>query len=132
MFLVQIYFKSTVKEDFLFTFKEYKQLFSLPWNSLCSVAMYVKFWFKKGISKKLLTSGALGYLAFVLPTRSCSKGTQRQFSENICSEHDLRSRIFGTFAVKFLACLPPLGFSNIYKKWYNCPFLTDFYPKNVT
>ena len=23
--------------------------------------------------------------------------TQRQFSENICSEHDLRSRIFGTF-----------------------------------
>ena len=30
MFLVQIYFKSTLKEDFLFTFKEYKQLFSLP------------------------------------------------------------------------------------------------------
>ena len=41
--------------------------------------------------------------------------TQRQFSENICSEDDLRSRIFGTLVVKFLACLPLLGFSNIYK-----------------
>ena len=40
--------------------------------------------------------------------------TQRQ-RENICSEDDLRSRIFGTFVVKFLACLPLLGFSNIYK-----------------
>ena len=44
-----------------------------------------------------------------------SRGTQRQFLENICSEDDLRSRIFGTFVVKFLACLPLLGFSNIYK-----------------
>ena len=34
------------------------------------------------------------------------RGTQRQFSENNCSEDDLRSRIFGTFVVKFLACLP--------------------------
>ena len=31
------------------------------------------------------------------------KGTQRQFSENICSGDNLRSRIFGTFAVKSLA-----------------------------
>ena len=37
------------------------------------------------------------------------------FQENICSEDDLRSRIFGAFVVKFLACLPLLGFSNIYK-----------------
>ena len=43
------------------------------------------------------------------------RGTHRQFSENICSEDDLRSRIFGTFVVKFLACLSLLGFSNIYK-----------------
>ena len=43
-----------------------------------------------------------------------SRGTQRQFSENIFSEDDLRSRVFGTFVVKFLACLPLLGFSNIY------------------
>ena len=39
---------------------------------------------------------------------SVSKATQRQFSENICSDDDLRSRIFGTFVVKFLACLPLL------------------------
>ena len=52
-----------------------------------------------------------------LPFQSTSmhvfRGTQRQFSENICSEDDLRSGIFGTFFVKFLACLPLLGFSNI-------------------
>ena len=40
-------------------------------------------------------------------------GTQRQFSENICLEDDLRPRIFGTVFVKFLACLPLRGFSNI-------------------
>ena len=37
------------------------------------------------------------------------------FRENICSEDDLRSRISGVFVVKFLACLPLLGLSNIYK-----------------
>ena len=41
------------------------------------------------------------------------RGTQLQFSENICWEDDLRSRIFGTFVVKFLTCLSLLGFSNI-------------------
>ena len=41
------------------------------------------------------------------------RDTQRQFSENICLEEDLRSRIFGAFIAKFLACLPLLGFSNI-------------------
>ena len=30
------------------------------------------------------------------------RGTQSQFSESICSEDDLRPRIFGTFVVKFL------------------------------
>ena len=50
-------------------------------------------------------------------TSGCTniRGTQRQFSENICSEDDSRSRIFGTSAVKFLACLSLLGFSYIYK-----------------
>ena len=38
---------------------------------------------------------------------------QRQYSENICSEDYLRSRIFGTFLVKFLACLLLLRFLNI-------------------
>ena len=44
------------------------------------------------------------------------RGTQRQFSENICSEDDLISRIFGGFVVKFLACLRLLGFSSVQKK----------------
>ena len=43
------------------------------------------------------------------------QGTQRQFSENICSEDDLRSRIFGTFFVTFIVCLPLLGNSKIYE-----------------
>ena len=70
-------------------------------------------------------------LATTANTSAVAKGTQRQFSDNICSEDDLRSRIFGTLVVKFLACLPLLGFSNILKM-VNCPFLTDFYPKKVT
>ena len=41
------------------------------------------------------------------------RGTQRQRLENIGLEDELRSRLFGTFIVKFLACLPLLGFSNI-------------------
>ena len=53
----------------------------------------------------------LGRLVPLGPTNI--RGTQRQFLENICSEDDLRTRIFGTFLVKFLACLPLLGFSNI-------------------
>ena len=35
------------------------------------------------------------------------------FRKNICSEDDLKSRIFETFVVKFLPCLSLLGFSNI-------------------
>ena len=42
-----------------------------------------------------------------------SRGTQRQFVENICLKDNLRSRIFGTCAEKFLACLPLLRFLNI-------------------
>ena len=37
------------------------------------------------------------------------------FRKIICSEDDLRSRIFGSFSDKFLACLPFLGFSNFKK-----------------
>ena len=49
------------------------------------------------------------------------RGTQRQFSENICSEDDLRSRTFRTFVVKFIACRPLLGFKDL-KKWCNAHF----------
>ena len=60
--------------------------------------------------------GQHGQVASMLDSQSSSprcectvlRGTQHQFSENICSQDDLRSRIFGTFVVKFLACLPPL------------------------
>ena len=67
------------------------------------------FCFTKGI----LNISRLSLLAGIPGKRN--RGTQRQFSENICSEDDLRSpspRIFRTFFVKFLACLPLLGFSN--------------------
>ena len=37
--------------------------------------------------------------------RSLYRGTQGQFLENICSKDDLRSRIFGTIAVK-IYCVP--------------------------
>ena len=48
--------------------------------------------------------------------RSHSAGAPNgNFRGNICSEDDLRTRIFGTLVVKFLACLPLLGFSKIYK-----------------
>ena len=33
-------------------------------------------------------------------TRTLIRGTQRQFSKNICSEDDLRSRMFATCVVK--------------------------------
>ena len=58
---------------------------------------------------------ASGNLLIYQKHGSLIRGTQRQFLENIriCPEDDLRSRIFGTFIVKFLACLPLLGFSNI-------------------
>ena len=49
----------------------------------------------------------------VLKVRHFSGAPNDNFRENICSEDDLRSRIFGTFVVKFFACLPLLGFSNI-------------------
>ena len=61
--------------------------------------------------------GALRLNLLLLVTYPCSffRGTQSQFLENICSEDDLRSRIFGTFVIKFLACLPLLRFSDYYK-----------------
>ena len=49
------------------------------------------------------------------------------FRKIICSEDDLRSRIFGSFSVKFLACLLLLGFSNI-KKMVYLPIFNGFLP----
>ena len=43
-------------------------------------------------------------LKFVV-TNNVSGVPNDNFRKNICSEDDLRSRIFETFVVKFLACL---------------------------
>ena len=63
-----------------------------------------------------------------LPVIWClNRDTQRQFLENICSEDDLRSRIFGTFVVKFLVCPPLLGFSSP-PKMVQSPIFNGFLP----
>ena len=65
---------------------------------------------------------------WTIAARFISGAPNDNFRKNICSEDDLTSRIFETFVAKLLACLPLLGFQTS-KKWYNCLFLTDFYPK---
>ena len=68
---------------------------------------------KRGKRMQYLISKHSIKSAFCYTCIPAGRGTQRQFSENIFSEDDLRSTIFVTFVVKFLACLPLLGFSNI-------------------
>ena len=53
--------------------------------------------------------------AFLEWTEVNGQGHPASIFGNIRSEDDLKSRIFETFVVKFLACLPLLGFSNIDK-----------------
>ena len=56
----------------------------------------------------------------------CKTGTPNDnFWENICSEDDLRFRIFGTFVVKFLPS--PRIFEHL-QNGIVAHFLTDFYP----
>ena len=55
----------------------------------------------------------MSFAVFEIVIPKISGAPNDNFRENICSEDDLRSRIFGTFVVKFLACLPLLGSSNI-------------------
>ena len=50
---------------------------------------------------------------FFMPPSMPTGAPNDNFRKDICSEDDLSTRIFGTFVVKFLACLPLLGFSNI-------------------
>ena len=73
------------------------------------VSAFVKFGYVKLEYKELL----LRILRKTFSWPFKNRGTQRQFPESICSKDDLRSRLFETFVVKFLACLPLLGFSNI-------------------
>ena len=67
------------------------------------------------------------YLCFACHFCIINQGHPSQFSENICSEDDLRTRIFGTFCIKFLGCLPFLGFSNILKV-VQLPIFNGFLP----
>ena len=63
-----------------------------------------------------LTLVTCGRLIAIKYTNHYSSGAPNDnFRKIICSEDNLRSRIFGSFSVKFLACLPLLGFSNIKK-----------------
>ena len=65
----------------------------------------------------VLTYNTSGLLVQALVLKSLyhaiSGAPNDNFRKNICSEDDLRSRVFATFVVKFLACLPLLGFSNM-------------------
>ena len=65
----------------------------------------------------LVITAGFTYLQFLVTGRGFDQtgAPNGKFRENICSEGDLRSRIFGAFVVTFLACLPLLGFLNIYK-----------------
>ena len=56
-----------------------------------------------------------------------SEAPNDNFRKIICSEDDLRSRIFGSFSKKFLACLPLLGFSN-FKNIVLLPIFNGFLP----
>ena len=58
-----------------------------------------------------VAKGLVKVYAVYLPENSGAPNDN--FRKNICSEDDLRSRIFGTFVAKFLACLPLLRISNI-------------------
>ena len=58
--------------------------------------------------------------------RLSNQGHPKSFLENICSEDDLRFRIFGAFVVKFLACLALLGFSNSHLKNGKLPIFNGF------
>ena len=56
------------------------------------------------ISLSLLTRAEWGKGLLTLSLLYLFRGTQRQFSENICSEDDLRSRIFRNISCK-ITCL---------------------------
>ena len=65
------------------------------------------------IPARLTYGTALRVLSMCSCLHLMSGAPNDNFRKTICSEDDLRARIFGTFVVKFLACLLLLGFSNI-------------------
>ena len=103
--------KWTRANDLFFFFWTYRYSPLLEFNS-SKIRQYLTNWARWNKSKEVWSRANqfTFYVSFPLPS---SRGTQRQFSENICLEDNLRSTIFGTFVENFLACLPLLGFSNI-------------------
>ena len=102
-----------------------RSLFQGAWHWKSPIKIF--FW---SIQMFLLGNGNLRNILYWLSITSGAPNVN--FGKNICSEDDLKSIIFLTFVLKFLAYLPLLGFFRTTKKWYNCPFLTDFYPKKIT
>ena len=106
------------------------------WNSfLKAVAVSIKFlhlnYFAASMIKilpiALFWREAYAFLPRLPMSHFLQGAPNDNFRKNICSEDDLRSRIFETFVVKFLACLPLLGFSNIQKMVY-LPIFNGFVP----
>ena len=99
-----------------FTFPAVKLFFSVSFFNTCADGQEGVVWQPAAISLRRL-SWTLTFRrsrqANSVSPNVLSGAPNGNFRKNICSEDDLRSRIFGTFVVKFLACLPLLGFSNI-------------------
>ena len=85
----------------------HKQILGAEYYSSITFRYYSLTWF-------CLHEPLLNRLSWYFPGHAPG-APNGNFRENICSEDDLRTRIFATFVVKFLACLPLLGFSNMYK-----------------
>ena len=69
----------------------------------------------------------MAIIKLAVNVRHMSGAPNDNFRKIICSEDDLRSRIFGSFSDKFVACLPLLGFSN-FKKIVLLPIFNGFLP----
>ena len=60
------------------------------------------------------------------------RGNQRQSFRKVSVRKTIEILNFRNICCK-ISCLPaPPGIFRTSKKWYNCPFLIDFYPKKVT
>ena len=92
-------FRSCLKDTYIYPFNAGLTSTGLPLWEIVIFEIPQVSWYKVPVALSPFYSGALN----------------SNFRENICWEDDLRSRIFGAFVVKFLAFLPLLGFSNIYK-----------------
>ena len=134
LFLSRIYlpFKSTFLTLIVFFFLAsgtniLLQCFSSWFTKVSDIVHNILYSEKYFISNNSIVSGRRGLFYFLIGRRVTRKPSRRKrnthksgapndnFRKIICSEDDLRSRIFGSFSETFLACLPFLGFSNFKK-----------------